>query len=185
MNAQDNDAGRQTDNTGDDDPGSTRTGRATVALTDDTGRLEDATELARLVQAAIDHLSLTGELRVKVIDDEAMASAHLEYLDTPDTTDVITFDLSGGETEHTRALDADLLLCLDEARRQSDARGHKQLHELLLYAVHGVMHCLGHDDHDDESFERMHATEDELLTAIGIGAVFARDEQTPPSENAS
>lgn len=47
--------------------------------------------------------------------------------------------------------------------------------EMTLYVLHGVLHCLGHDDTDEDSFARMHAEEDRLLTAAGLGALFAKD----------
>jgi probable rRNA maturation factor len=70
-------------------------------------------------------------------------------------------------------LDADLLICLDEAARQAQSRGIVIERELLLYALHGVLHCLGEDDHDPVAHEQMHAREDGILTALGIGPTFA------------
>ena len=66
------------------------------------------------------------------------------------------------------------MLCLDEAARRSRDLEHPVEHELLLYAIHGVLHVLGHDDHDPAAFERMHAEEDRILEAIGVGPVFRR-----------
>ena len=161
----------------DDDPGNSPkpAGPADISLIDDTGRLPAQDALIDRLRAAAAHLRLHGELRIRVLADAAMEAAHLEYLDAPGTTDVITFDLAGGETEHTGVLDADLLLCLDEAERQAARRDHGVTEELLLYAIHGIMHCLGHDDHDDDAFARMHAAEDEVLEAIGVGPIFARE----------
>jgi ssRNA-specific RNase YbeY (16S rRNA maturation enzyme) len=47
--------------------------------------------------------------------------------------------------------------------------------EALLYALHGLLHCLGHDDHDEAAYQAMHALEDALLDAIGVGPVFDPD----------
>ncbi|VAX42159.1 hypothetical protein MNBD_PLANCTO03-1432, partial [hydrothermal vent metagenome] len=73
-------------------------------------------------------------------------------------------------------LDVDLLLCVDEARRQAEARGFTIERELLLYLVHGVLHCLGYDDHTEADAARMHAEEDRLLEAAGVGATYALPE---------
>jgi probable rRNA maturation factor len=113
-------------------------------------------------------LAVPGEVRVKLVDDREMAAAHEEFLDTPGTTDVLTFDLSGDAS----LLDTDILVCVDEAARRGAEHGHEARRELLLYIVHGVLHCLGHDDHDEEGFARMHAAEDELLTRLGVGPTF-------------
>lgn len=111
----------------------------------------------------------SGEVRVRIVDDTEMAAAHLEYSDIPGTTDVLTFDL--GSAGHT--LDLDILVCRDEAARQAAMRGHSLERELLLYILHGMLHGLGYDDHDDDDYTRMHAEEDRVLIAIGVGATFA------------
>lgn len=113
-----------------------------------------------------------GDIRVTVIDDAEMSRQHETHKNTPGTTDVLTFDLA---PNNDRALDADILICADEARRQSGQRGHSAVSELMLYIVHAVLHCTGYDDADDEGdrgAKAMHAREDEILTELGLGAVF-------------
>lgn len=118
---------------------------------------------------------LNGEIRAEVVGDERMSDLHERHKNTPGTTDVLTFDLSGDP----RVLDVDIVICADEARRQAEARGHGVAEELALYIVHGVLHCTGYDDHE-ESGERgaaaMHKREDEILSAIGAGVVYAAHE---------
>jgi probable rRNA maturation factor len=119
---------------------------------------------------AIAGLGATGEVRVRVVGDEAMAAAHSGFAGVEGTTDVLTFDLAEpGQS----SLDVDILVCIDEARRQAAARGHGVERELLLYIVHGVLHCLGHDDHDPAAAARMHAEEDRILESLGVGATYA------------
>lgn len=113
-----------------------------------------------------------GEARVRVIDDNAMADAHQRYKDVEGTTDVLTFDLAG---DPDAPLDTDILVCIDEAARQANARGIPVEHELLLYITHAVLHCSGFNDDTDANAQAMHAREDELLSAVGIGAVFSTD----------
>ena len=144
-----------------------------IEISDD-GRLLDPARLGWLVSTATAALqpvaTLGGEVRGRLVGDAEMAEAHLRWLDIPGTTDVLTFDMR----EHDELpLDVDLLLCVDEAARQAEARGLGLEHELLLYTVHGVLHCLGHDDHDETAAARMHAEEDRLLVAAGVGPVFA------------
>lgn len=130
--------------------------------------------LAELVARA----GCSGELRVRVVDDSQMAEAHERFSGVAGTTDVLTFDLA----EHDEKLvDGDVLICADEAERQAERLGHERARELLLYTLHGALHAIGHDDTTDEGFARMHALEDEILGAIGVGATFAREpkEHTP------
>lgn len=138
---------------------------------------------------AVGLLNVGGEVRVRVVEDAEMAAAHLEYAEVEGTTDVLTFDMSDRDenpevpernlgrlcTVYERELfcvDTDILICFDEAVRQAARRGYPVEKELLLYIVHGVLHCLGWDDHDDEASEAMHAVEDEVLVKIGVGPVY-------------
>lgn len=157
----------------------------TVDWADGTGRVPASTvawladqssaAVARLWGRSAAHpktLPHEGEIRVRMVSDAEMAAAHERYAKARGTTDVLTFDL----TEGGDAVDVDILVCLDEAERQAGERGHEAWRELLLYAVHGMLHCLGHDDHDPAASERMHRLEDEVLTAIGVGPVFGAAE---------
>ena len=139
----------------------------------------------RLVEVA-ERLNLRrGALSVVVVADPRMSDLHRQYHNDASTTDVLTFDL--GETQPAEptnaspAIDGEIYICLDEARRQAESLGHDVRYELLLYAVHGLLHLLGYDDHDPHEYHRMHAREDELLEAVGVGRVFGPSD---PSEDA-
>ena len=119
---------------------------------------------------ALDYLGVAGEARVRVVDDTEMSETHERYSGIAGTTDVLTFDLGSRDG----LLDADILVCADEAKRRGELHGHEARREVLLYVIHGVLHCLGHDDRDDDSYQRMHALEDEILEHLGIGATFHR-----------
>lgn len=115
---------------------------------------------------------------VVIIDDERMAAMHVEFLGVAGTTDAITFDLRDEEAQGTDVeVEGEVYICLDEARRRATELGHALADELLLYATHGLLHLLGYDDHDAEDHRRMHAREDELLTAIGVGAIYGADRE--------
>lgn len=153
-------------------------------LVDTTGRLQAPALawLAKHIQAAARALSpqgLVGTVALRIVDDEHMCRLHAQFCDDPTTTDVLTFDHTqpdeggGVLAKPQEQISADIVVCLDEANRQSQARGGYPVErELLLYAVHGMLHCLGEDDHDDAAFERMHAREDAVLEQIGVGRVF-------------
>jgi len=147
-------------------------GVVTLAVLDETGRLDRATidRVSTQIIASLRLLKARGDVRVNCVDDARMASAHWQFSKVEGTTDVLTFDLRDGAFG---PLDADILVCVDQAARRAAEFGHPLSHELVLYAVHGVLHCLGEDDHDDAAAARMHRREDEVLEAIGLGRVFA------------
>lgn len=145
----------------------------------------DAPQLAGWLEAqlarVVEQLALSQvELSVVVVADERMAELHEQFAGIPGTTDVLTFDLTGETEVGTRApapgtrtqVEGEVYVCYDEAARQSADREHGVDVELLLYAVHGLLHLLGYDDHDEAHHAEMHAREDQLLEAIGVGRAF-------------
>lgn len=134
-----------------------------------------------------------GQISIAVVGDREMARLHREHLSVPGTTDVLTFDYSddveppskGRKTPRSLEVDGELVLCQDEARRQAKVHGHPIRLELLLYAVHGLLHLLGHDDHDPAEAAAMHAREDELLQAAGLPAAFASKASKRPARRSA
>jgi len=123
-------------------------------------------------EAVIDHITAEHDgnierCTVRIVDDAEMSAAHERFSRVSGPTDVLTF-----VSEADDGLEIDLLACLDEASRRAASFEHDATHELLLYVVHGVLHAIGHDDHDPEAHARMHAEEDRLLTEIGVGPVY-------------
>ena len=114
-------------------------------------------------------------LGIRIVKDPEMTQIHDRWKHQPTTTDVVTFDLSDSSDGPMRV---DVALCLDEAERQSKVRGHGVVDELLLYVIHGLLHCCGHDDQDETSSSAMHREEDRLLQAIGRDPVYARGEES-------
>ena len=108
-------------------------------------------------------------LNVLIVDDARMIALHESHSGDATTTDVLTFDL---RTDKRQPVEADIVICADEAASRAAELQHPIERELLLYCVHGVLHCLGYDDHDEHSWRRMHALEDDILRDIGVGAVF-------------
>jgi len=160
--------GRSPSERDDDEPARQR---GLVSLSDDRRLLRPDSRawLSDRAGAALETLGLGGEARVRLVGDAEMADAHERHMNAPGTTDVITFDLGSAPGE----IDADLLLCVDEAQRNAARLGIPVERELLLYLVHGVLHCAGYDDADEAGRARMHEREDEVLEAIGVGATFS------------
>lgn len=136
-----------------------------------------------------------GCLTINLICDDEMIDLHRRFCDDDSTTDILTFDLDGagcGEIPTSQSIasddwsplglrankklrtcvEGDLAICIDQALRQATIRNHALIHELTLYGIHGLLHLLGHDDHEREDYEIMHELEDEILRAIGMPAIF-------------
>jgi probable rRNA maturation factor len=155
------------------EPPPAEAGPVTISVPDDASLGDvDRPWIADALTRAVEVLGRPVErVSVLLVDDARMIDLHRRYLDESGTTDVLTFPAS----EPGAPIEADIAVCVDVAAREAPARGHRLEQELLLYALHGVLHCAGYDDHDPEAFAAMHAEEDRILTAIGLGATFADD----------
>ncbi len=134
--------------------------------------LEQCVDLDWLQRRLAAALAETGRpwrrVSVMVAGDERMRALNRAHRDRDATTDVLAFESSAaGEP-----LEADVVVGAGEAARQAAARQHRIEQELLLYALHGVLHCAGWDDQTPQGFEAMHTEEDRILAAIGVGPTF-------------
>lgn len=114
------------------------------------------------------HLSAEVELAISMVDESAMAQLHVEWMDLPGPTDVLSFpmdELTEGSAEvpvPTGTL-GDVVLCPAVAATQAQAAGHSLGDELLLLTTHGVLHLLGYDHEDSEDRAAMFGLQAQLL----------------------
>lgn len=132
------------------------------------GRRRLARDLGRLVAWSQDRYGRALDLSFVVLDDARMAEIHQRYAGVAGPTDVLAFPLA-----EEPVLVGEVLVSADTAGREAAARGHPAYDEILLYAVHGVLHLVGHDDHDPEDRRRMRRAEREALAALGRPSVFS------------
>jgi probable rRNA maturation factor len=117
------------------------------------------------------------DLSLALVGDKTMADLHLRFMNIPGPTDVLTFPLDVDERGRPTA--GEVVVCVPEALRQSKHHDTPPRNELLLYALHGMLHLCGFDDRTDAGHRKMHRTEDQILTRLGIGATFHRPRVKP------
>ncbi len=140
--------------------------------------------LVELATRALALLPNSGQVRVCIVNDQRMCLDHEKFSGIATTTDVLTFDLSSeADSFDQKKLDVDLTICFDQAKRQASQLGHRVEQELLLYIIHGTLHCLGYDDHTQTDYQRMHEKEDELLARIGIEPTFFSESCSPKDQS--
>lgn len=111
------------------------------------------------------------EMSVALVGDVEMSRLHEQFLEIAGPTDVLTFPLD--LDRRGRPLSGEVVVCVPEARRRAGSAKTAVERELLLYALHGMLHLCGFDDRTAAGFKRMHRTEDRILTRLGVGPVFA------------
>jgi probable rRNA maturation factor len=109
------------------------------------------------------------ELTYALVSDEEMAELHERFTGHAGPTDVLAFPLL-----ETPRLVGDVVVSVDTARREAARRELPAYDELLLYAVHGTLHLLGHDDHAPADRKRMRRAERDVLRELGVPPTYRR-----------
>ena len=122
------------------------------------------------------------EFSVVLVGDQRMSNLHLRFMNIAGPTDVLTFPID--EDSRGRPTAGEVYVCVPEAHRQSHALATPLRSELLLYALHGLLHLSGFDDRTESQYRRMHRTEDDILSRLGIGRVFAPNPVKPVAAKA-
>lgn len=123
------------------------------------------------------------ELSVLFVDETAIADLNKRFNSTAGPTDVLAFPIDEEPTEGGRSPDSggsgpgytppepadlpvllgDVVICPHVAARNAPDHAGTYDDELALLVVHGVLHLLGMDHHDDDEAELMERRERELL----------------------
>lgn len=108
------------------------------------------------------------EVSIALVDDEQMTSLNRKFRKKGKTTDVLTFpaDDSYGDPERRARPLGDIVISVDQARRQALEEKHSLATELRYLILHGVLHALGYD-HETDSGE-MNALEIDVRERVGL-----------------
>ena len=130
----------------------------------------DETRVLRLVEYILGamHVSPDAELAIVLVDEGAMEALHVQWMDEPGPTDVLSFPMDelrpGTDDAPTPpGLLGEIVLCPQVAETQALAAGHSTLDELLLLTTHGLLHLLGFDHAEPEEEREMFGLQRELL----------------------
>jgi len=135
----------------------------------------DETVLLRLASYALDqmHVHPDAELAIVLVDEAAMEQLHVQWMDEPGPTDVLSFPMDelrpGTEDQPTPAgLLGDVVLCPQVAEAQAQTAGHSTLEELLLLTTHGILHLLGFDHAEPEEEKEMFGIQRDILVGFAM-----------------
>lgn len=91
------------------------------------------------------------EIEISLVDDEAIAQVHGQFLDDPTPTDVITFP------------HGEILVSVETAKKAGPEHDLNLREETLLYIIHGLLHLNGHTDLSEPERAEMHVAQDKIL----------------------
>lgn len=141
-----------------------------IEVNNETDVEVDETEFAELAEFVLRemHVADGAELAILFVDEPAMEQLHIQWMDEPGPTDVLSFPMDelrpGTAAEPTPAgLLGDIVVCPTVAAAQAHKAGHTAEEEMLLLTTHGILHLLGYDHVEPEEEKEMFALQRRLL----------------------
>lgn len=135
----------------------------------------DEAALQRLAVYALDQLYVhpDAELSIVLVDEGAMEQLHVQWMDEPGPTDVLSFPMDelrpGTEDAISPAgLLGDVVLCPQVAIAQAEAAGHSALDEMLMLTTHGILHLLGFDHAEPAEEKEMFGIQRDILVGFTL-----------------
>jgi probable rRNA maturation factor len=156
-------------------------------------RKVDLRQFRKIIQAALDNLEVAAdsELCFHLVAAPEMTRVNETFLQHAGPTDVLTFDHSfgvppsGGSGPGNRlkpelqTLHGEIFICVDEAVIQAKQFRATWEAEVVRYAIHGMLHLQGFDDHRAAGRRAMKREENRLLRELGcrfpISKLASRD----------
>ena len=112
-----------------------------------------------------------GILQIIILDAKRMAELNERHLQHHGSTDVLTFDLrnqtiSIDDDPQDENVTAEIYICPEVAVQYATEHQLDPSRELLLYAVHGMLHLAGYDDIEDDDRAKMRQAEARVMTKL-------------------
>lgn len=122
--------------------------------------------LRRAILAALEGAA-PGSVTVRLTDEAELRRLNARFADADRATDVLSFPNGDPDSEGTGVYFGDVVIALPVARANAQAAGHDVGAELILLAVHGTLHLLGHDHADKLARGAMWERQDQILGDLG------------------
>lgn len=142
----------------------------TIEISNESTIEVDEARVLRLATYALDelHIHPKSDLAIQFVDESAMEVLHIQWMDEPGPTDVLSFPMDelrpGTEGEITDpGLLGDIVVCPQVAIVQAAAAGHEPINEILLLTTHGILHLLGFDHAEPDEEKEMFGLQKQIL----------------------
>lgn len=141
-----------------------------IDVLNETDAVLDELELVAISRYVLEQMRVhpRAELCIRLVDEAAMETLHVQWMDLPGPTDVMSFPMDelrpGREgSEPQEGMLGDIVLCPSVAAKQAREAGHATEEELLLLTTHGILHLLGFDHAEPDEEKEMFELQRQLL----------------------
>ena len=103
------------------------------------------------------------DLSITLVDEEEMENLHIEWMDLPGPTDVLSFpmdELKPFSASKGPGVIGDIVLCPTFAAKQAKSGVET---ELALLTIHGILHLLGFDHAEKKEEKEMFELQENIL----------------------
>jgi len=145
----------------------------TIEINNESGVEVDEPRVLKLASFALDAMKIhpNAELAIQFVDEEVMTTLHIQWMDEPGPTDVLSFPMDelrpGSDLEITPAgLLGDIVVCPTVAAKQAETAGHSTMNEILLLTTHGILHLLGFDHAEPDEEKEMFGLQKKILDSF-------------------
>ncbi len=136
----------------------------------------DRRRMREVVGAVLDGEGISdAEISLAFVDNPTIHRLNQRYLGHDEPTDVLSFPLSEA---NAKRLAGELVIGVEVAKVQAEARGHDVQAELALYVIHGLLHLCGHDDKTERTAAAMRERERHYLQALGLPDIAPHEEES-------
>lgn len=146
-----------------------------VEVNNESGVEVDEGTVQRLVTFGLDllHVHPDADVAILFVDEAAMEQLHVQWMDEPGPTDVLSFPMDelrpGSDDAPTPpGLLGDIVVCPQVAEGQAKGAGHSTLEEMKLLTAHGLLHLLGFDHAEPDEEREMFQVQRDLLVGFAM-----------------
>ena len=136
-----------------------------IELTNNSAIQADENQISSVAKFALAKMGIhpDSDLSITLVDEAEMEKLHIEWMDLPGPTDVLSFPMD--ELKPFSAADGpgiigDIVLCPEFAAKQAKSTVAA---ELALLTIHGVLHLLGFDHAEKDEEKEMFDLQEKIL----------------------
>jgi probable rRNA maturation factor len=131
-------------------------------------RKASAAAVRRAVRRTLEHEAFRKPCSVSVLlaGEKTLAALNTRFRGVRRATDVLAFPVRQSDPETGLLHLGEIVISLPRAARQAAERRQSAERELLLLAVHGTLHLLGHDHAKASEKKRMWRAQEEILQTL-------------------
>jgi len=141
-----------------------------IEITNESALELDEARVQRLLAFARKKLYVhpDADLALIFVDEPAMTQLHIEWMDEPGPTDVLSFPMDelrpgNPDAPSDQGILGDIVICPQVAAAQAKTAGHELMDEVLMLATHGLLHLLGFDHAEPDEEKEMFGIQNALL----------------------